>query len=76
MIVSVVYNIIGAIYTCRNASLFLKFSLIGLKKKKKKIILCCADPPIKTSPIKYLLRLCLLHFKAYHYKVAGVCFTT
>lgn len=46
------------------------------KKKKKKVILCCADPPIKTSPIKYLLRLCLLHFKAYHYKVAGVCFTT
>lgn len=45
-------------------------------KKKKKVILCCADPPIKTSPIKYLLRLCLLHFKAYHYKVAGVCFTT
>lgn len=44
--------------------------------KKKKVILCCADPPIKTSPIKYLLRLCLLHFKAYHYKVAGVCFTT
>lgn len=65
MIVSVVYNIIGAIY---------KSSLIGLKKKK--VILCCADPPIKTSPIKYLLRLCLLHFKAYHYKIAGVCVTT
>lgn len=50
--------------------------LVQIGLKKENVILCCADPPIKTSPTKYLLRLCLLHFKAYHYRIAEVCFTT